>query len=120
GVEAVDATPAPPVVPPPVAPPAVVPPPVVSPPVADTRALLPTLGHIAVVRSHRRLVARVPLSCLAAETAGCRTTVTITAHGTARRGRRRATVVIGRRGVSLRGGRRVTLSIPLVRGAAAL
>src|SRR5204863_7612506 len=96
GVEAVDAIAPFPVVPPPVAPPAVVPPPVVSPPVAHTRALLPTLGHVAVVRSHRHLVARVPLSCPAAETTGCRITVTITTHGTARGGRARATVVIGR------------------------
>src|SRR5207247_1284531 len=40
GVETIDATP--------------------PPPAPDTRALLPTLGHIAVVRSHGHLVARVP------------------------------------------------------------
>ena len=120
GVEAIDAIAPLPVVPPPVAPPAMVPPPVVLPPVEDTRAFLPTLGHIAVVRSHRHLVARVPLSCPAAENTGCRIIVTISTHGTARRGRMRATVVIGRRGVSLRGGRHVTLSIPLAGGTSAL
>src|SRR6478672_9879628 len=48
GVETIDATP--------------------QPPAPDTKALLPTLGHITVVRSHGHLVARIPLSCPAAET----------------------------------------------------
>ena len=64
GVETIDATPA---------------------AVADSRALLPTLGHIRVVRSRGHLVARVPLSCPAAETGGCRTTATLI--GVARHGR---------------------------------
>jgi Ca2+-binding RTX toxin-like protein len=100
GVETIDATPA--------------------PPVPDTRALLPTLGHIAVVRSHGHLVARVPLSCPAAETGGCQTTVTLTTARTIRFGRVRARVVLGSRSVSLRGGQRRTLSIPLAAGIATL
>jgi Ca2+-binding RTX toxin-like protein len=114
GVEAIDATPPPPPPPPPT------PPPPTPPPVTDTKALLPSLGHIAVVRSHGHLVARVPLSCPAAETGGCRTTVTLTTARTVRLGRVRATVVLGSGGVSLRGGQRRTLSISLASGVAAL
>jgi Ca2+-binding RTX toxin-like protein len=110
GVEAIDATPPPAVVPPPVAPPQVVPPPVVPPPVVDTRAFLPTLGHVAVVRSHGHLVARVPLSCSAVETGGCQTTVTFTTGAT----------VLGSGGLHLRGGRRTTLSVRLTGRAARL
>ena len=69
GVETIDATPA---------------------PVSDSSALVPTLGHIRVVRSHGRLVARVPLSCPAAETGGCQTTVTLTTAKTVRLRRVRA------------------------------
>ena len=81
GVETIDATPA---------------------PVSDSSALVPTLGHIRVVRSHGHLVARVPLSCPAAETGGCQTTVTLTTAKTVRLGRVRATVVLGSGSVSLR------------------
>jgi len=100
GVETIDATPA--------------------PPAPDTRALLPTLGHIAVVRSHGHLVARVPLSCPAAETGGCKTTVTLTTGKTIRFGRVRARVILGSQSVSLRGGQRGTLSIRLAAGVATL
>ena len=120
GVEAIDATPSPSVVPPPVAPPLVVPPPVVPPRVADTRAFLPTLGHSAVVRRHGHLFARVPLRCSAVETGGCQTRVTITAAGAVRLGGVHRTVVIGSGRVRLRRGQRGTLSIRLAGGAAAL
>jgi hypothetical protein len=66
------------------------------PPVADARALLPTLGHIAVVHSHGHPVARVRLSCPAAETGGWQTTLTLIAARTVRLGRVRATVVLAR------------------------
>jgi len=99
GVEAIDATPA---------------------PVSDSSALLPTLGRIRVVRSRGRLVARVPLTCPAAESGGCRTTLTLTTARTVRLRRVRATVVLGSRSVSLRGAQRRTLSIPLATGVAAL
>jgi Ca2+-binding RTX toxin-like protein len=84
----------------------------------DTRALLPTLGHITVVHGRGHLVALVPLSCPAAETGGCQTTVTLTTARTIRRGRVLTTV--GSRSVSLRGGQRGTLSIPLADGVATL
>jgi len=100
GVETIDATP--------------------PPPTPDTKALLPTIGHITVVRSHGHLIARVPLSCPAAETGGCQTTVTLTTGGTIRLGRVRATLVLGSGSVSLRGGQRSTLSIPLAAGVATL
>jgi Ca2+-binding RTX toxin-like protein len=100
GVETIDATP--------------------PPPAPDTKALLPTLGHITVVRSHGHLIARIPLSCPAAETGGCQTTVTLTTARIIRLGRVRAMLVLGSNSVSLRGGQRRTLSIPLAAGAATL
>jgi Ca2+-binding RTX toxin-like protein len=100
GVETIDATP--------------------PPPAPDTKALLPTLGHITVVRSHGHLIARVPLSCPAAETGGCQTTVTLTTARTIRLGRVRALLVLGSNSVSLRGGQHRTLSIPLAAGVATL
>ena len=100
GVETIDATP--------------------PPPAPDTKALLPTLGHITVVRSHGHLIARIPLSCPAAETGGCQTTVTLTTARTIRLGRVRAMLVLGSNSVSLRGGQRRTLSIPLVAGVGTL
>lgn len=100
GVETIDATP--------------------PPPAPDTTALLPILGQITVVRSHGRLIARVPLSCPVAETGGCRTTVTLTTARTVRLGRVRAALVLGSRSVNLKGGQRLTLSIPLATGVATL
>jgi hypothetical protein len=99
GVETIDATPA---------------------PVSDSRALVPTLGRIRVIRSRGQLRARVPLSCPAAESSGCRTTVTLTTARTVRLGRVRATITLGSRSVSLRAGQRSTLSIRLAAGVAAL
>ena len=99
GVEALDATPA---------------------PVSDSRALVPTLGRIRVVRSRGHLVARVPLSCPAAETGGCQTTVTLTTAKTIRVRRVRAALVLGSGSLSLRGGQRRTLSIRLAAGVGAL
>jgi hypothetical protein len=99
GVETIDATPA---------------------PVSDSRALVPTLGKIRVVRSRGRRVARVSLSCPAAETGGCQTTVTLTTAKTIRVRRVRATLALGSKSLSLRGGQRRTLSIPLAAGVATL
>jgi hypothetical protein len=124
GVEAIVATPPPPVIPPPVVPPAAVPPPVVPPsvvpPIVDTRAFLPTLGHIAVVRSHRHLLARVPLRCSAVETGGCQTGVTIAVAGAVRHGRVHPAVVIGSGRVRLRHAQQGTLAIRLAGSAGAL
>jgi Ca2+-binding RTX toxin-like protein len=100
GVETIDATP--------------------PPPAPDTKALLPTIGRITVVRGHRHLIARVPLSCPAAEAGGCQTTVTLTTAKVIRLGRVRAMLVLGSGSVSLRGGQRRTLSIPLAAGVATL
>ena len=100
GIEAIDATP--------------------PPPAPDTTALLPTLGHIKVVRSHGHLIARVPLSCPTAETGGCQTTVTLTTGRTIRLGRVRAALVLGSKSVSLRGGQNRTLPIPVAAGVAKL
>ena len=81
---------------------------------------MPTLGNIRVVRSRGHLLARVPLSCPAAETGGCQTTVTLTTAKTIRVRRVRAALVLGSGSLSLRGGQRRTLSIRLAAGVAAL
>jgi Ca2+-binding RTX toxin-like protein len=89
-------------------------------PTADTRALLPTLGKIRVVRSRGHLVARVPLSCPAAEAGGCRTTLTLTTAKTIRVHGVRAALVLGSGSLNLRGGQSRTLSIRLAAGVGAL
>jgi hypothetical protein len=81
---------------------------------------VPTLGRIRVVRSRGHLVARVPLSCPAAETGGCQATVTLTTAKTIRVRRVRAALVLGSESLSLRGGQRGTLSIRLAAGVGAL
>jgi Ca2+-binding RTX toxin-like protein len=91
-----------------------------APPDADAKALLPTLGNVRVVRSRGRQVARVPLSCPAAETGGCQTTVTLTTANTIRVRRVRAALVLGSNSLSLRAGQRGTLSIRLAAGVAGL
>jgi len=107
GVEQLDATPAP-------APPAQP-----KPPVADTSALAPTLGRVAVSGS-KKLLVKVPVSCPAAETGGCRTTLTLETAKPARFGALKAVVVLGSKSVNVAPGTQATASIPIVRGAAAL
>jgi Ca2+-binding RTX toxin-like protein len=92
GIELLDATPAPTVHP---------------PPRRDDVARLPHAGRAKVVRRHGHLVARVPLSCPAAATAGCRATLTLTAKHHR----------LGSRSVALRPGRRSTVSVRLHRVA---
>jgi Ca2+-binding RTX toxin-like protein len=105
GIEALDATPLPaPIVPDP----------------GDTRALLPRLGKAKVVRSGRKLVARIPISCPAAEAGGCRTTLTLETARAVKLGKVRAPVVLGSKSVRLRGGQRSTVSVRLTGGAASL
>ena len=103
GVEKLDATPLP-----------------TPPPAGDTTALLPKLGKAKVVRSRGKLVARVPVSCPAAEAGGCRTTLTLQTAKAVKLGRVRASVVLGSKTVRLRGGQRTTVSIRLARGASGL
>ena len=103
GVEKLDATPLP-------APPAA----------GDRTALVPKLGKARVVRSRGKLVARVSVSCPAAEAGGCRTTLTLQTAKAVKLGRVRASVVLGSKTVRLRGGQRTTVSIRLARGASRL
>jgi hypothetical protein len=84
----------------------------------DTVAQVPTLGSIKVARRDRRLVARVPVSCSAGETGGCRTALRLATANKIRRGRVRAAVVLGSKRVNLGQGQRLTVSIRLARGAA--
>src|SRR5215208_3084373 len=88
------------------------------PPPVDTAAQLPTLGKIRIARRHRRLVARVPVSCPTGEAGGCRTTLRPATANKIRRGKVRAAVVLGSKQVNLGPGQRLTFSIRLARSAA--
>jgi hypothetical protein len=96
GVEALDATPAPP--------PAVT---------GDTIAMLPTVGKVAVLRSHGKLIARAPVSCPVAEAGGCRTTLTLVTAKAVSLGKARAVLVLGSATVALAPGQKTTVSIRL-------
>ena len=102
GVEALDATPPP------------------APVVGDTDALLPKLGKVKVLRSNGKLVARAALTCPAAESGGCRTTVTLRTARAVRLGAVRGVLVLGSKTIGLEPGQRSLISIRLARGAAAL
>ncbi len=106
GIEALDATPLP-------GPPA-------PPPPGDTKALPPELGKVKVTRKHRKLVARVPVSCPAAESGGCRTTLTLETAKAVRLGNVRAVLVLGSKSVDLDPGHEATVRVRLARGAAGL
>ena len=90
------------------------------PPAGDTKALLPELGKVKADRKQRKLVARVPLSCPAAEAGGCLTTVTLETAKAVRLGKVRAPVVLGSSSVEIDGGDRATVRVRLARGTAGL
>jgi Ca2+-binding RTX toxin-like protein len=72
----------------------------------DKLALLPHLGKVKVIKSGKGLVAKVPVSCPAAETGGCIATLKLeTAKG--------RHLVLGTKSVKLRGGAKTTASIRL-------
>jgi Ca2+-binding RTX toxin-like protein len=119
GVETLDATPPPPTEepPPPVdRPPAPVQPPVAPPtppaPAPDRVALLPKLGKVAVSASGKKLVAKIPVSCPAVESGGCRTTLKVQAKSGGK--------VLGSKTVAVAPGAQTTASIRLSPGATKL
>jgi Ca2+-binding RTX toxin-like protein len=81
---------------------------------------LPRLGKVKVVRSGRKLIAKVPVSCPMQQTGGCRTTLTLETARAARLGKVRAVVVLGSKTVRLRPGGKATASIRLASGASEL
>jgi Ca2+-binding RTX toxin-like protein len=103
GVEALDATPL-----------------AAPPPSGDTKALLPKVGKAKLISSHGKLVARVPLTCPAAEAGGCQMTLTLKTAKAVRLGGVRAVLVLGSKSADLRPGQRSTVSVRLVGGAAEL
>ena len=110
GVEVLDATPAP----------APQPQPEPQPqpqPAVDKAARLPTVGRIAVARSHGKLIARTVVSCPAIEAGGCRTALTLETAKAVRLGKVRAVLVLGSAKVALSAGQRKTVSVR-VNGAA--
>jgi Ca2+-binding RTX toxin-like protein len=121
GVEAVDAAPDPVIPPigesPPPKPTGESPPP--QPP-GDRAALLPRVGKVVLVRSHRRLIARVPVLCPAAESGGCRTALTLETARAVRLGTVRTVVVLGSARVDLASGQAKTVSVSINRAAASI
>ena len=89
GVETLEATPAP------------VPDPGPQPGGVTRRRCCPTVGRVAVVRSHGKLIARAPVSCPAAEAGGCRTALTLETAKAVRLGKVRAVLVLGSATVDL-------------------
>jgi hypothetical protein len=102
GVEALDATSA-------TAPP--------QQPATDTTAMLPTVGRFAVLRRHRRLIARAPVSCPVAEAGGCSTSLTLETAKAVKLGRVRAVLVLGSATVGLAPGQTTTVSVRINGGA---
>jgi len=88
------------------------------PPPVDTAALVPTLGKIKIARRHRRLLARVSVSCPTGETGGCRMMLRLVTAKKIRQGNVRAAVVLGSKQVNVDPGQRLTVSIPLARSTA--
>jgi Ca2+-binding RTX toxin-like protein len=89
-------------------------------PSPDTKALLPKLGKVKVTHSGAKLLVRVPLSCPAAETGGCRTTVTLETAKAVNLGAVRAVLVLGSTTVNLAAGHSATATIRLSAGVSAL
>jgi Ca2+-binding RTX toxin-like protein len=100
GVEALDATPA--------------------PQQSDTVATLPTVGRVQAIRSHGKLVARVPLFLSAAEAGGSHTTLTLETAKPVHVGKLRARLVLGSTRVDLAPGEKRTVSLRLSRAVAGL
>ena len=88
-------------------------------PAPDTRALLPTLGKVAVVRSGGHLLARLPVYCPAAEAGACHTTVRMETAKAVRHAGMRRVRVFGSKTVDLGPGQQSTVTIRLD-GVAAL
>jgi Ca2+-binding RTX toxin-like protein len=92
-----------------------------TPPAAvDKKALLPVLGKVKVSGSGQKLVAHLPVSCPAAEKAGCKTTLTLETAKAVHLGKVHAVVVLGSKSVKLGPGKHATVAIHLAGGAASL
>ena len=91
-----------------------------APPAPDRQALLPEVGGITVAGRGRRLTARVPLTCPAAEEGGCTTTVTLETARAVRLGDVRAPLVLGTATVDLDPGQSSVARVRLARGTASL
>jgi Ca2+-binding RTX toxin-like protein len=82
-------------------------------PPEDRTALLPQLGKGKLVRSHGKLVARIPVSCPMAEAGGCQTTLTLETAKPVRVGRVHAALVLGSKTVKLNAGQSSTVTVRL-------
>ena len=73
-----------------------------------------------MARKGRRLTARVPLTCPAAESGGCQATVVLETARAIRIGPVRAPLVLGTGTGNLEPGQATTVEVPLARGTADL
>jgi hypothetical protein len=85
----------------------------------DTKAA-PKVGKAKVVRIRGKWFARVPVSCPAAASSGCKATLVLETAKRVKLGTVRARLVLGSKGVKLRSGQKATVSIRLTRAEAAL
>jgi Ca2+-binding RTX toxin-like protein len=86
----------------------------------DRRALLPRLGKARVTMAGKRLIARLPLSCPAAERGGCKVRITLKTAKAVSLGNGKRIVVLGTKSVKLAPGASTTVRVPLSRRAATL
>jgi Ca2+-binding RTX toxin-like protein len=110
-VEQIDATPAPSEPPPPTeTPPTETPPP--GPP-PDKIALLPKLGRATLAKRGNKLVVKLPISCPAEESGGCRTTLSVRTARRVRVGSARRILALGSKLVALAAGAHAMIAIRL-------
>jgi Ca2+-binding RTX toxin-like protein len=81
--------------------------------VATGKGLLPRVGKVAVKKSGKSYIARVPLVCPANVKGGCRTTLTLETAKPARLGSIKAIVVLGSKTVKVRAGKKAIAAIRL-------
>ena len=103
GVESLDSTPIPVT-------------PIPDVPKPDSRALLPSVSKLKVVRSGKRHVLKARVGCPASEAGGCRSAVAIQTARAVRLGKVKAPIVLGSGKVRLDGGKARTLTIRLASG----
>ncbi len=89
-------------------------------PAPDAKALLPEVGGPTIAGKGRRLTARLPLTCPAAEAGGCQATVVLETARAIRLGPVRAPLVLGTGTADLQPGQSATVRVPLARGTAGL
>ncbi len=95
-------------------------PPAPVPVVVKALAATVTTGSVKLVLSHGHWLAKLPVSCPAAEAGGCKATVTLWTAKAVKLGGVSTSVALGSKKVSLKPGQKGTVTITLVSGVAKL